>query len=358
MKRVVVLMAGGRSERLWPYSRTVLPKQFLPLTGDGQTMIQKTVRRLLPMVMYEDIFVVTNEAYVPLVKQQLPDLPVKNILAEPSPKNTAPCIAFATAIVKEKYGDAVMMVLASDHLIRNEDKFLNTMMTAADFAEKHESLVTIGILPAYPEVGYGYIHYDRKADPLDDLFPVHCFVEKPDMEHAQLYCASGEYLWNSGMFVWRLSVITNHFESLMPNVYQGMLNILEAIRTNSLSQQLPAIFDEMPSTSIDYGIMEHAPSIYTIPGTFEWLDVGNWNALPLIDPADEDGNLYAGDVVSLDSKDMIVKSTGDRLVALIGVDNLAVIDTSDALLVCRRDRLPDIKKILAQLRAQERWDKL
>ena len=351
-------MAGGKSERLWPFSRKALPKQFLSIADDGETMIQKTVFRLLPLIPCDDIYVVTNEAYLSIAQKQLPMLPMENILIEPMARNTAPCVAYATAILNEKYGDAIMIVLASDHLIGQEEVYLNTLREAAAFAEANRALVTIGMQPTYPEVGYGYIEYDASSSVTDGMYPVKKFVEKPNLALAFSYCAAGNYLWNSGMFVWRLSVITQQFQALMPSTYAGMREMQEAYRNGCLDALLSDIFSTLEATSIDYGIMEHAEAIYTKLGTFLWMDVGNWNALPQITPPDETGNLLRGDVVALDVRDTIALSTGKRLIALIGLEDMAVIDTPDALLISRRDRVGDVKTILKQLREQGRDDKL
>ena len=204
MKITAVIMAGGRGERFWPKSRNNRPKQFLSLTSDGETMIQKTVKRLSPLVSAEDIFIVTNAAYADLVNDQLPDVPRENILCEPCARNTAPCIAFAAAIIQKKYGDAMMLVLPSDHLIGYENIYIKTLQTAIRTAEEGNNLVTIGITPAYPETGYGYINFGKEAG---DAYEVERFVEKPDLPTAKKYLASGKYLWNSGMFVWKASAI-------------------------------------------------------------------------------------------------------------------------------------------------------
>ena len=199
MKTTAVIMAGGRGERFWPKSRNACPKQFLSLTRDGETMIQKTVKRLAPIVEAEDIYIVTNAAYIDLVNEQLPNIPKENILAEPCARNTAPCIAFAAAVINRKYEDAVMLVLPSDHLIGYEDIYINTLKKAIKAAEKGKRLVTIGITPEYPETGYGYINFGEEKG---DVYAVERFVEKPDLAKAKEYLASGKYLWNSGMFVW------------------------------------------------------------------------------------------------------------------------------------------------------------
>lgn len=357
MKKVALLMAGGRSERLWPMSRVRMPKQFLCIADAERTMIQLTVHRLLPLIALEDIYVVTSADYVDIVHQQLPDLPMKNILAEPVGRNTAPCIAFAVAVLQERYEDAVMVVLASDHLIEQEDRFLEDLSAAADFVEEKDTLATIGITPTYPETGYGYIQYDRTGKE-GKLFPVKRFVEKPNLERAKLYLQSGDYLWNSGMFVWRLSVIADHFQALLPEVYEGMQSLRKAQRANALQQVLPDVFAEFPSISIDYGIMERAEKIHVIPSRFTWLDVGNWNALPQVLGEDEKGNTLRGNTYALDSKRNIVYSETERAISLIGVEDMVVVETEDVLMVVPRDQLDGIKRMLQQLRDAQQHDRL
>lgn len=357
MKRVAVLMAGGRSERLWPMSRVSMPKQFLDMTGSGETMIQMTARRLSPMVDLEDLYVVTSESYADIVKDQLPGLPRQNILMEPMGRDTAPCVALATAVLSEKYDDAVVLVMASDHLIEQEDAFCRDVLAAADFAQGEDALVTIGITPEYPETGYGYIQFDRQGGE-NQLKRVKRFVEKPDEQKAREYLDSGDYLWNSGMFIWRLSVIDRHFKELMPDVYAGMGRIRQAIQRQRFGQELPAIFADFPRISVDYGIMEKAERIYTVPSSFTWLDVGNWNAMDKIKDVDDQGNVLEGDVMPLGVKDTIVYGKGGRMISLIGVENLVVVDTDDVLLICPRDQLAKIKEMLGKLRENARGEKL
>lgn len=357
MKRVAVLMAGGRSERLWPMSRVAMPKQFLDMTGGNKTMIQMTVNRLLPIVNIEDVYVVTSQEYEPLVKRQIPTIPDENIILEPMGRDTAPCLALATAVLQHKYEDAVVMVLASDHLIEQEDAFRSDVEQASSFAQEKDALVTIGITPEYPETGYGYIQFSK--DETDGkLHRVKRFVEKPNAQIAAQYLESGDYLWNSGMFIWRLSVIARHFQQFMPDVYQGMRTLSSALADGTYEAELPGVFADFPRVSIDYGIMEKAPVIYTVPSSFTWLDVGNWNAMDKIKAVDAQRNVLEGDVLALDSTDTIVHSDGERLIALIGVENLALIDTGDVLLVSHRDQLAKIKEILAKLREQSRHEKL
>ena len=230
MKKTALIMAGGKGERFWPRSRVTLPKQFLSLTDDGKTMIQLTVERIRPLVELEDVYIATNKNYKELVKQQLPGLPEENILCEPVGRNTAPCIGLGAVHVAKKYDDAVMIVLPSDHLIKHNDIFAETFTNACALAEEGENLVTVGITPNYPETGYGYIKYDSTAKN-GESYPVQRFVEKPDLETAKSYLADGSYLWNSGMFVWRVSTILDCFKKYMPSTHDGLLKIKEAVGT-------------------------------------------------------------------------------------------------------------------------------
>ena len=352
MKITAVIMAGGRGERFWPKSRNSCPKQFLSLTSDGETMIRKTVNRLRPMVEAEDIFIVTNAAYKDLVKEQLPEVPEDNILAEPCARNTAPCIAFAAAVIGRKYDDAVMLVLPSDHLIGYEDIYVSTLKKAVAVAEEGKNLVTIGITPTYPETGYGYINFGKEAG---SAYEVERFVEKPDLPTAKKYLASGKYLWNSGMFVWKISSIMTDLKEFMPDIYEGALRIGEAFGTEKFTETLVKEFTAFTSESIDFGIMEKASNIYTIPGSFGWDDVGSWLAIERINQTDDLKNYFSGDVVAVDSKRTTVCG-GKRLIAAIGTRDVIIVDTDDVLLVCSKNNTQDVKKAIAQLKEQGRTE--
>ncbi len=352
MKITAVIMAGGRGERFWPKSRNSCPKQFLSLTKDGETMIQKTVRRLSPIVEAEDIFVVTNSAYISLVREQLPDIPEENILAEPCARNTAPCIAFASAVISKKYGDAVMLVLPSDHLISYEKIYISTLRKAIGVAEEGRNLVTIGITPTYPETGYGYICFGEEAG---NAFAVERFVEKPDLATAKSYLASGNYLWNSGMFVWKASSIMADLREFMPDIWEGAQRIGESFGTDSFEKVLNEEFSAFRSESIDFGIMEKADSIFTIPGSFGWDDVGSWLAIERINQTDDMKNFFDGDVVAVDSKRTTVCG-GKRLIAAIGTRDIIIVDTDDVLLVCSKNNTQDVKKAIAKLKEQGRTE--
>ena len=350
MKITAVIMAGGRGERFWPKSRNSRPKQFLSLTSDGETMIQKTVRRLSPLVAPEDIFIVTNAAYKELVADQLPEVPAENVLAEPCARNTAPCIAFAAAVIGRKYDDAMMLVLPSDHLIGYENIYIKTLKKAVSVAEQGKNLVTIGITPTYPETGYGYINFGEESG---DAYAVERFVEKPDLPTAKKYLSSGKYLWNSGMFVWKISSVMANLKEFMPEIYEGALRIGESFGTDSFEETLVKEFTAFTSESIDFGIMEKASDIYTIPGSFGWDDVGSWLAVERINETDDDKNYIDGDVITVDSKRTTVCG-GKRLIAAIGTRDIIIVDTDDGLLVCSKNNTQDVKKVIAQLKEHGR----
>ena len=350
MKVTAVIMAGGRGERFWPKSRGNYPKQFLSLTKDGETMIQKTVKRLLPMVAMEDVFVVTNVSYAALVKEQLPQLPEENILLEPCARNTAPCIGLAAAVIRKKYGEAMMLVLPSDHLIRYEEMYVDTLRQAVAVAEKEQNLVTIGITPTYPETGYGYINFERDTDlGMPGVYRVERFVEKPDLDTAKEYLASHRYLWNSGMFVWKTSSILANIQKLMPDIYEGLERIEAAVGTGSYASVLETEYHAFRSESIDFGVMEKAENIYTLPGSFGWDDVGNWLAVERINSTNEYGNYIEGDVITIGTERSTICG-GKRLIAAVGVEDLIVVDTDDAVLICAKDSTQDVKKVIENLK--------
>lgn len=312
-------------------------------------MIQKTVSRLSSLVAIEDVFVVTNANYVDIVKNQLPDMPAENILAEPAARNTAPCIGLAAAVVQKKYEDAIMLVLPSDHLIKFNQMYIDTLKQAISVAEEGSNLVTIGITPTYPETGYGYIHFGKDDNTSVGVYNVRRFVEKPNIELAKEYVNSGEYLWNSGMFTWKASSIMANLNKFMPEMTEGLAKIRESYGTDLFEDVLKQVFPTFKSESVDFGIMEKASGIYTIPGNFGWDDVGNWLALERINKTNEFGNMIHGDVISINTKNTTV-SGGKKLIATVGIENLIIVDTDDALLVCAKDSTQDVKKVIENLK--------
>lgn len=351
VRNTAIIMAGGKGERFWPRSRKTLPKQFLSLTNDGKTLIQLTVDRLKTIVDIEDVFIVTNKEYKELVLSQIPNIPEENILLEPVARNTAPCIGLAAMHIKKKYEDAVMMVLPSDHLIKYNEFYIDTLREAIDIAEEDNNLITIGITPSYPEVGYGYINFERNSDNSrrNNIYKVNRFVEKPDLETAKEYLASGRYLWNSGMFVWKSSSILLNMRELLPDMYEGLEKIYQTIDNNNAEFVLKEEFEKMKSESIDYGIMEKANDIYTIPGSFGWDDVGSWLALERINKTNDDGNVVKGNAITIDTNKSIIQAQS-KLIATIGIKDLIVIDTDDALLIVNKEYTQNIKKVIENLK--------
>ena len=356
LKKTALIMAGGRGERFWPKSRKNLPKQFLSLTDDGKTMIQLTVERILPLVKMEDIYISTNRDYKELVRQQLPEIPDENILCEPVGRNTAPCIGLGAVHMRKKYEDAVMYVLPSDHLIKYTSIFLSTLTDAGEVAEQGENLVTLGITPDCPETGYGYIKF-LPDQMLGRAFEVDRFVEKPDLETAKEYVASEQYLWNSGMFIWKVSTILKNLETYLPETYQGLNRIADAIGTEEEELVLEKEFSAFQSESIDYGIMEKAKNIYILSGSFGWDDVGSWLAVGRIKKSNEFGNVINGNAVTVDTKNCIIQG-GKKLIATVGIEDIIVVDTEDALLICEKDSAGNIKKVLENLKICNRTEYL
>lgn len=348
MEITALIMAGGRGERFWPKSRKKLPKQFLSLTDDGKTMIQLTVERILPLVSLKNIYIATNKDYKNLVLEQLPGIPADNILCEPVGRNTAPCIGLGAVHIAQTQDDALMLVLPSDHLIKFNNMFLSTLKNACELAEKDDNLVTIGITPDYPETGYGYIKFVSDQG-IGGAYPVDRFVEKPILELAKEYLDSEEYLWNSGMFVWKVSSILKNMKQLMPDTYAGLLRIQNAIKTPEESIVLEKEFHNFTSQSIDYGILEKAAHIFTIPGTFGWDDVGSWLAVERVQKTNEFGNVINGNIITIDTHNCIIQGC-KKLIAMVGLEDLVVIDTEDATLICAKDSTNGIKKVIENLK--------
>ena len=348
MKIPALIMAGGRGERFWPKSRKTMPKQFLSLTDDGKTMIQLTVERISSVVDMEDIYIATNKDYKELVRSQLPGIPEENILCEPVGRNTAPCIGLGAVHMAKKYDDAIMLVLPSDHLIKFNKMFLSVLKDSCDIAEKDRNLVTIGITPAYAETGYGYIKFDSHVME-GRAYKVDRFVEKPSLEVAKEYLETEEYLWNSGMFVWKLSSILYNLERFMPETFAGLKRIQASIGTPDEEDVLRKEFAQFQSQSIDYGIMEKAENIYTVPGTFGWDDVGSWLAVERIRKSNEMGNVVSGNIITVGTHNCIIQGE-KKLIAAVGLEDLIIVDTEDATLICAKDSTADIKKVLENLK--------
>lgn len=347
MNIYAVVMAGGVGSRFWPRSKKTMPKQLLKIF-DNETMVQATVRRLKPIIKDENIFIVTNQIQADEVKKQLNFIPEKNIIVEPFGRNTAACIGLASIIIKSIDPDAVTIVLPADHIIKEEDVFVNTLLNAAKFAYESEGLITIGINPTRPETGYGYIQIDEKKIS-DNIYKVLTFAEKPNYATAIRFLESGDFLWNSGMFIWKVETILSEMKNLMPDLYEGLEEIEKHIGKKSFQEALVRNYGMMKKISIDYGIMEKSSRVYLTKGFFTWSDVGSWEEVYQLSEKDNDGNSSYG-LVYLDSvMDSYIYSP-NKFTAVIGVDNLIVINTDDSLLVCRRDKSQDVKKVVNYLK--------
>lgn len=340
-----VIMAGGSGTRFWPESRKKKPKQLLSIAGE-ETMIRATVERIRPAIPFERIMVITGGLHAREIREQLPELPDNMVVTEPFGRNTAACIALAAFKLQRMDPDAVMAVLPADHLIGKEQEFRTAIQTAVQTVSQRECLLTFGIVPNRPETGYGYIKLgdDQLTVNSTKVHSVERFVEKPDLETANGYVASGEYMWNSGMFLWKVDHIIQAFDRHLPEMSRAMRSLQDAFGTPNESERIRETYEQIEPVSIDYAIMEKASNVLCLPIDVDWNDVGSWVSLEEVWESDKAGNAGLGDVVVLDSANCIVSSTR-KLTALVGVEDLIVVDTPDALLICKKDRAQDVKKL-------------
>lgn len=344
-----VIMAGGGGTRFWPLSRQAMPKQLLNLSGKD-LMVNETITRIEPVIKKEDIFIVTNKVQAEKMKEVVVEgVKESHILSEPSARNTAACIGYAAMEILKKHGDGIMCVFPSDHYIKKQTEFVQVLENAVKVAEKEDKLVTIGITPTFPCTGYGYIKYDSSES--GTAKKVIEFVEKPNLEKAEEYLASGDYAWNSGMFIWKASTIMNNFEKYLPKVYEDLQKIGKAMGTEQEQSVIEEIYPGIESISIDYGIMERSEDVKIIPGEFGWNDVGSWDTLGVLYDADENGNVIVGNQINIDTKDCISFSK-KRLITTVGVENLIIVETDDAIMVCDKSRAQDVKLIVEQLKEE------
>lgn len=351
MKKFGIVMAGGGGTRFWPASTKEVPKQFLDLTGEG-ALINQAIDRLTDCINGEDIYVVTNISQAEKMESVTNKrLAPGHILAEPAARNTSACIGYAAIEIVKKYGDGIMGIVPADPAIKDRKGFSDVLRKAFIAAEETDRLVTIGIQPEFAATGYGYIRYGNNWD--SDCFEVEEFVEKPDLETAENYCRSGSYLWNSGMFFFKASVILNEFEKLLPDIYGHLMTIKDALGTHQEQEVLNRIYPLIPKVSIDYGIMERSAGVLVLKGDFGWMDVGSWDALSSVYPIDENGCVLHGNNVVLESRDCVVYSQG-KLIALLGVKDLIVAESGNSILVCSKEKAQDVKQIVDLLTNQGR----
>lgn len=346
----VAIMAGGIGSRFWPMSRTDLPKQFLDILGTGKTLIQQTYERYSKLVPAENIYIVTAQEYVEIVKKQLPGFPEDNILAEPSRKSTAPCIAYIAFKLLNKDPKAVMVAAPADNLVLETDEFLKTAKKALSFVESVNALVTIGIKPTYPNTGYGYIQHETK-EAAPDIYKVKTFTEKPNLELAQTFIASGDFLWNAGIFTWKVKNILAALEKHLPEIYDVFVAEKDKFNTAQEREAVEEIYPLCTNISIDFGVMEKADNVYLIPASFGWSDLGTWNSAWENKDKDYFGNAVVGKkVMTVDAKNCIVHVPDNKLVLLQGLDEFIVVDTKDVLLICKKDKEQEIKDYVAEVK--------
>jgi mannose-1-phosphate guanylyltransferase len=353
-----IIMAGGTGTRLWPLSRRHYPKQALKLAGE-ETLMQQAVSRLEPEFPAEQIFVITRQEHVQPLSDQVPQLPQENFIVEPEGRGTAPAIGLAAVHLKERDSEAVMAVLTADHFIVDEDGFRQALKAAEEVA-RDGYLVTLGIKPTFPSTGYGYIHQGELLGTAESLevFQADRFTEKPDPEEAERLVNSGVYTWNSGMFVWQVDRILEEFQRQMPDFYAQLQKVAVVSDSSEYEKLLAEIWPTVKKETIDYGVMEGAEKVAVIPVDIGWADVGSWASLVGVLPSDEQGNTVVGNYIGIDTKDTIIVGDGEKLVATIGLEDLVVVDTKDALLICTKEREQDVKAMVTLLEEKGKDDLL
>ena len=347
------IMAGGIGSRFWPASRTAKSKQFLDILGTGRTLIQATYDRFLKICPKENIFILTHTDYIELIKEQLPDITDEQILTEPARKNTAPCIAYSAFKIHKINPEANIIVAPSDHIILNEEEFVRITDLATDFVSKNNALCTLGIRPTRPDTGYGYIQYFEAAAS-EGIHKVKTFTEKPKKEVAKQFIDSGDFVWNAGIFIWNVKSILQSLEKNLLEVYDAFFEAETSMLSADENNAVEKAFITCPSISIDYGIMEKADNVYTLPSSFGWSDLGTWASLFAEKEKDYLNNAVNGkNVVVYDSSNNIINVPDNKLVVIQGLENYIVVDTEDVLLICNKDEEQRIKEFTRDIKAKK-----
>lgn len=350
--RYCVIMCGGVGSRFWPFSRSHMPKQFLDFFGTGSSLLQLTVQRVLPLVPAENIILVSNEDYLSLIREQLPDIPGRNILLEPARRNTAPCVCWAAHHIYARDPQASIMTLPSDHLILKEEAFRTAMTTGMEYVESHAALLTLGIRPTAPETGYGYIQQGLSCTDFPGVNKVKCFTEKPNLEMAKVLLESGDFLWNSGIFLWRADTILKAFATLAPDIAEVFDAGTCFYDTPQEKVFIATTFPTAPSISVDYAIMEKAANVYVMPVDLGWSDLGTWNALYEVSPKNQDGNVTQNcKLLAHDCSGSLFAIKGDKIVVADGLKDYIVAENGNALLIVPKSMEQEIRSRVNEVRA-------
>lgn len=348
MKTFSVIMAGGGGTRFWPLSRQEKPKQLLSIFGND-ALVNETIKRYNGIISEENTYIVTSSQQEKLMRDVLnKKVPPENVLIEPAGRNTAPCILLAALAIMKKCGDGVMCVFPSDHYVKHEKEFKSILNKAVQYAEAGDKLITIGMKPTYPATGYGYIK--RADNSQDGFYDVLDFVEKPQFDKAKKYIEAGDYLWNSGIFIWKVSTIIENFKRFLPRIYEPLMKLFEE---DSADQSLEKVYPTIPSISIDYGVLERSSDVMVIPAEFGWNDIGSWDSLGAIYPPDANGNIVKADHLGIETRDCIIYGNS-KIITSIGLSDMIIVNTDDALMICPKSRSQDVKHIVDLLKQNKR----
>lgn len=346
-----VIMAGGIGTRFWPLSTTEFPKQFHDILGTGRTFLQQTFDRLKKVIPQEQIYIVTLEEYVDLTLEQLPEISVSQIIAEPSGMNTAPCNLYAAKLIQEINPDATIVVAPSDHVILDETVFVQKLTLALEQSESEEILVTLGIKPTRPDTGYGYIQYITDSKNKSEIKKVKTFTEKPGIELAEAFVKSGDFLWNAGIFIWKAKTILNSFQKHLPEMFESFEKIDAKLSSEEGKKLVKEIYSTVQMISIDNGILEKADNVYVIPSSFGWSDLGTWKSLYENSEKAEEENVKRGKhIIAYNTKDSLIYTTQNKAIIVDGLENYIVVDTKKALLICPMDKDQAIKAFVSDLK--------
>lgn len=345
-----VIMAGGIGSRFWPISRTSMPKQFLDILGTGKSFIRHTYERFAKIVPKENFLVVTNAAYKSLVLEQIPEIEEHQVLGEPLGRNTAPCIAYAAFRLGAINPDADMIVTPADHLILNEDEFCKVICEGVDFVRQNDALMTIGIKPSRPDTGYGYIQIEHPIKGHPNINKVKTFTEKPNLEMAKIFLDSGEFFWNSGIFIWKVSTIHKALEELLPETYNQFATISDHYNQPTEQIEISRIYPQCKAISIDFGVMEKASNVYVRCSDFGWSDIGTWGSLYQYSEKDSCGNVAPESCLTYDTNNCIIKLPTGKLAVIQGLDDYIVVDNKDVLMICPKQNEQNVKQFIDDVR--------